>query len=280
MSRKPSPEDFYRALLATAPRPFDGRMVASIADRLGIDFDAAEALAAWSARAAAAAMTLLITGLSMNPKVAHSQINDADQTIAQWNASNAICRSVNASALQAIGACEDRDRLSKLLAQMNHCYGPTDKGGPATWSPCDGAKAAQASALARTTAHFQRMGGVFALPVVLNGTTTSFFVVDSGAANVQIPQEVAEELTRNGTLNPNDFLGERSFVVADGRRLLQRIVRLRSVKVGDRAMENVLGAVGAARSRGLLGQSLLQRLNWWKIDNVKNAIELEFTGAY
>jgi hypothetical protein len=30
----------------------------------------------------------------------------------------------------------------------------------------------------------------------------------------------------------------------------------------------------------LLGQSLLRRLNWWKIDNVRNAIELEFTGSF
>jgi hypothetical protein len=25
---------------------------------------------------------------------------------------------------------------------------------------------------------------------------------------------------------------------------------------------------------------VLRRLNWWKIDNVKNAIELEFTGSF
>jgi aspartate carbamoyltransferase catalytic subunit len=33
-------------------------------------------------------------------------------------------------------------------------------------------------------------------------------------------------------------------------------------------------------SQALLGQSLLRRLNWWKIDNVRNAIELEFTGSF
>src|SRR5205823_1678455 len=143
-----------------------------------------------------------------------------------------------------------------LLAVMNYCYGPA-KAGPATWSLCDTANKAQESALARTTASFQRMGGVFVLPAALNGHTNSNFVVDSGAANVQIPQEVADELMGIGTLNQSDFLGERRFVVADGRGVMQRVFRLRSVQIGNRTMENVLAAVGARHSQALLGQSLL-----------------------
>jgi predicted aspartyl protease len=45
-------------------------------------------------------------------------------------------------------------------------------------------------------------------------------------------------------------------------------------------MENVLAAVGTPHSRALLGQSFLRRLSWWKIDNVKNAMEFEFTGSF
>jgi len=229
-----------------------------------------------------------VVAVLAGPVLAHAQSSDAGQTIAQWNASNATCRNVNAPALEAIGACEQRDRFSKLLALMNQCYGPTDKladkvadkPGQATWSPCDATKVAQDSALARTTAQFQRKGGVFVLPAILNGGAETYFVVDSGAGNVQIPQEVAEELTRKGTLSQADFLGERTFVVADGRKLQQKLIRLRSIQVGNRSMENVLATVGAPHSQALLGQSLLRRLNWWKIDNVKNAIELEFTGSF
>jgi len=209
-----------------------------------------------------------------------AQSDDVGQTIAQWNASNTTCRNGGAPGLEAIGACEQRDRFSKLLALMNQCYGPSATGGPAAWSPCDAAKAAQDSALARTTAPFHRMGGVFVLPAVLNGTVKSYFVVDSGAANVQIPQEVAEELKRNGTLGQGDFLGDRGVIVADGRKLLQKTIRLRAIQVGSRTMDNVLATVGPPHSQALLGQSLLRRLNWWKIDNVKNAIELEFTGSF
>jgi predicted aspartyl protease len=223
---------------------------------------------------------IALVGLVAVSLPAQAQSNETGQTVAQWNASNATCRNADAPALEAIGACEQRDRYSKLLALMNQCYGPVDKAGQATWSPCDAAKLAQDSALARTTAQFQRRGGVFVLPAVLNGNAESYFVVDSGAANVQIPQEVADELMRKGTLNKGDFLGERSFVVADGRKLQQKMIRLRSIQVGNRSMENVLAAIGAPHSQALLGQSVLRRLNWWKIDNVKNAIELEFTGSF
>jgi clan AA aspartic protease (TIGR02281 family) len=212
--------------------------------------------------------------------VAWAQSAEVARTIANWNASNATCRNTATPALEAIGACEQRDRFSKLLALADQCYGPPDKGGPAGWSACDPAKAARDSALARTTAQFHRMGGVFALQVVLNGTAKPYFVVDSGAASIQIPQEVADELMRSGSLAPSDFLGDRPIVVADGRKLVQKTIRLRSVQVGNRIMDNVLAIVGPPHSQALLGQSLLRRLNWWKIDNVRNAIELEFTGAF
>jgi aspartyl protease family protein len=226
------------------------------------------------------AIVLSIVVGSAKAQTGEMPSGNAAQLIAQWQASNSTCRSQSTSALAAVGACEQRDTFSKLLALTNFCYGPMDKGAAATWSPCDAAKAARDSALARTTTSFHRMGGVFVLPGMINGNAKAYFIVDSGAANVQIPEEIAEEMKRNGTLEDGDFLGQRRFLLADGSGLQQRVFRLKSLQIGDRTMENVLAAVGAPRSRPLLGQSFLRRLNWWKIDNVKNAIELEFTGSF
>jgi clan AA aspartic protease (TIGR02281 family) len=217
--------------------------------------------------------------LALRSLPVQAQVADVGQTIIHWNASNASCRNAATSALEAIGACEQRDRFSKLLAQMNQCYGPSANG-VSGWSPCDADEAAQDSALARTTVSFHRRGGVFVLPALVNGSTESYFVVDSGAGLVQIPQETADELTAKGLLGQSDSLGDHGFVVADGRKLMQRTIRLRSVRIGNRTMENVLSSVGAPHSQALLGQSLLRRLNWWKIDNVRNSIELEFTGSF
>ena len=124
------------------------------------------------------------------------------------------------------------------------------------------------------------MGGVFVLPILLNGSTHAYVIVDSGAATVQIPEEVAEEMKRNGTLSDADSMGHHRFILADGRTMQQRVVRLKSLQIGERTMENVTATVGAPRTRTLLGQSFLRRLNWWKVDNVRNAIEFEFTGAF
>jgi aspartyl protease family protein len=225
-----------------------------------------------------AALLLALAGHA-NAQAIDSATTDPAQLVSRWQAANATCRSSTATAMAAVGACEQRDTLSKLLAQMNYCYGPADKTGPPTWAAC-GARTSQESVQARTTAQFHRMGGVFVLPAVINGGTRSYFIVDSGAANVQIPEEVAEERRRAGTLAEYELLGQRRFTLADGSGLQQRVFRLKSLQIGDRTMENVLAAVGAPRSRALLGQSFLRRLSWWKIDNVKNAMEFEFTGSF
>lgn len=218
----------------------------------------------------------------------HAQsVGEAGQFIAQWRASNTLCRSPTTPALEAIASCEQRDTYSKLLSASNYCYGPID-GAPAGWTPCGGdpsggkpsAKALQDAALARATERFQRMGGVFVLPATINGTSTAYFIVDSGASNVQIPEELAEEMKHNGTLTDADSLGQRRFTLADGSGLQQRIVRLRSIKIGERTMENVMASVSPPRSKALLGQSFLRRLSSWKIDNVRNSIEFEFTGSF
>ena len=204
---------------------------------------------------------------------------DTQQLIAQWQATDATCRNPQTAAITAIGACDQRDVYSKLLTLQRYCHRPADNAANAGWTPC-GPDSAALQAAARTTAQFQRMGGVFLLPATVNGSSNVYFIVDSGAANVQIPEDVAEQMKQAGTLTEADFLGQRRFILADGSAVNQRIFRLRSLKIGNRVMENVLAALSAPRSRPLLGQSFLRRLEWWKIDNVKNSIEFEFTGAF
>ena len=182
-----------------------------------------------------------------------------------------------AAAIAAVGACEQRDVFSKLLTLKSYCHSPAGKA--INWVPC-GADAAAQRAAARTTAQFHRMGGVFLLPASVNGPFKVYFIVDSGAANVQIPEDIVEQMKRDGLVSDSDFLGQRRFILADGSGVQQRIFRVRTLQIGDRTMENVLAALGASRSRPLLGQSFLRRLEWWKIDNVRNSIEFEFTGAF
>ena len=215
-------------------------------------------LLAFAAVTAPAGAQTAIDGAPPNPA----------QLVQQWTATDATCRNAATPAVEAVGACEQRDRVSKLLALAGYCH---DR----SWSPCGKEREAHASVAA-----FHRARGVFVLPAVLNGGPEVYFVVDSGAATVQIPEETAEALRRAGTLTDADFAGQRRFVVADGRGMQLKVFRLRSLKIGERTMENVLATVGAPRSQALLGQSFLQRLSWWKVDNVNNRLEFEYTGSF
>jgi len=191
-------------------------------------------------------------------------------------ASDAKCRNPATPAAEAVAACEQRDTHAKLLALDGYCHSATRDRQHAGWAPCDRKNVGGHTA----HAEFRRVGGVFVMPAILNGSAPVYFIVDSGAATVQIPQEVADDLRSAGTLAESDFMGQHRFILADGRTMTQRVFRLRRLQIGERAMENVLATVGAPKSRALLGQTFLRRLSWWKVDNVRNALEFEFTGAF
>lgn len=195
---------------------------------------------------------------------------DPAQILAAWRSNDETCRSTAAAALAAVAACEQRDTYAKRLMQMNFCYGP--QAATDSWRPC---AAGVTPALPKSTVQLARASGIFVAPVVLNGTVKQYAILDSGASNLQIPQEVADELRRNGTLTDADGLGQRRYILADGKGVQQRVFRLRSLQIGDKVMENVVASVSAPNSRVLLGQSVLRRLNGWAIDNVRNTLTLD-----
>ncbi|MFO1079536.1 MAG: retroviral-like aspartic protease family protein [Reyranellaceae bacterium] len=118
-------------------------------------------------------------------------------------------------------------------------------------------------------------GGTYMVPVLINGAITLDFVLDSGASDVSIPQDVVSTLIRTGTLQSSDFIGEKTYVLADGTRIKSRTFRIRSLKVGDHVLENVTGSVAATKGSLLLGQSFLSRFKTWSIDNANHMLWLE-----
>jgi len=61
-------------------------------------------------------------------------------------------------------------------------------------------------------------GGVFEIPVRINGAITLNFILDSGASDVQIPFDVFSTLVRANTIRENDLIGESTYVLADGSK--------------------------------------------------------------
>jgi gag-polyprotein putative aspartyl protease/Sel1 repeat len=120
-----------------------------------------------------------------------------------------------------------------------------------------------------------RQGGTFVVPVLINGKIELSFVVDSGAADVSIPADVVRTMIRSGTLDEKDFGATKTYILADGSRVQSRTFRIRSLKVGDRVIENVMGSEAHIAGDLLLGQSFLGKFKSWSIDNTKHALVLE-----
>jgi hypothetical protein len=126
-----------------------------------------------------------------------------------------------------------------------------------------------------TSVPMQSEGGVYVVPVLINSAITLNFVIDSGAADVSIPADVVMTLFRTGTLKDSDFLDEKTYVLADGSKVPSQTFRIRSLKVGDKVLENVVGSVATVKGSLLLGQSFLGRFKSWSLDNTTHALVFE-----
>ena len=117
-------------------------------------------------------------------------------------------------------------------------------------------------------------GGTFVVPVRINDQITLNFVIDSGASDVSVPADVVMTLLRTGTITNSDFLGTQKYRMADGSTVPSQQFMIRSLKVGDRILENVTGSIAPIQGGLLLGQSFLRRFKSWSIDNQKEALVL------
>jgi clan AA aspartic protease (TIGR02281 family) len=130
--------------------------------------------------------------------------------------------------------------------------------------------AAAAQADDRPAGHIVSMephDGAFVIPVVLNDIMTVKFIVDSGSADVSIPEDVASTLMKSGTMTGADLLGSKTYMLADGSMVPSKIYRMASLRIGGMVMQNVTVRIAAAKSSLLLGQSFLSRLKSWSVDN-------------
>ena len=128
--------------------------------------------------------------------------------------------------------------------------------------------------ISATSVPMQLEGGTYVVPVLINDAITLEFVVDSGAADVSIPADVVMTLMRTKTLNEKDFLGEQTYVLADGSKVPSQTFRIRSLKLGNKVLQNVDGSVASAQGSLLLGQSFLSRFKSWSVDNTKHVLLL------
>ncbi len=121
----------------------------------------------------------------------------------------------------------------------------------------------------------QREGSTYLVPVRINDAITLKFLLDTGASEVTIPEDVFLTLVRTGTIRQEDFLGEEKYVLADGSEQTSKRFLLHKLQVGDHILRNVVADVTSVQSvYPLLGQSFLSKLSAWSIDNEQGVLIL------
>ncbi|HTV33331.1 MAG TPA: retropepsin-like aspartic protease [Methylocella sp.] len=128
--------------------------------------------------------------------------------------------------------------------------------------------------LAPITVAMESVRGVYEVPIRLNDTITLDAIVDSGASDVSLPADVVLTLIRSKTISPDDFIGSKTYVLADGSEVPSQRFIIRSVKVGSKTLENVIAGIGSVDSQILLGQSFLSRFTSWSVDNRNHTLVL------
>ena len=143
--------------------------------------------------------------------------------------------------------------------------------GPTTAAPTplpDVTSADQASIL------MEKEGGVYVVPVRFNDMITLNAIVDSGASDMSIPADIVSTLIRTKTIADQDFLGQQTYVLADGSKVPSQRFRIRSLKVGNKTVENVVASIASVNGEILLGQSFLNRFKSWSVDNEQHTLTL------
>lgn len=138
--------------------------------------------------------------------------------------------------------------------------------------PASAASIGEPASQAQQIIPIEASNGAYVVPVVINGVLTENFIIDSGSADVSIPSDVAADLERMGTITQADLIGSKTYVMADGSRVPSQTYRLSSLRIGNLVMQNVTVRVAGEKSHFLLGQSFLNRLKSWSMDNARQAL--------
>ena len=171
------------------------------------------------------------------------------------------------------GAVPDclRSRASQVSAGCKEAIAKAEEGENSAEAP---GSSPQLTPLRSTGVALQTEGGTFVVPVLVNGAIKLNFVIDSGSADVSVPADVVMTLIRTGTVNESDFRGSTTYRLADGSTIPSSNFNIRSIKVGNIYLRNVMGSVASVKGTPLLGQSFLSRFKSWSIDNRRQVLNL------
>lgn len=135
------------------------------------------------------------------------------------------------------------------------------------------------AAAAPVSAHAEvglvKEGTAFKVPVMLSDSVTVNFGLDADSSTVTLPLETVRALIQAGRLRKEDFSDAKSYTLPDGSSLPGKSFRIRSLRVGDRVLENINGTVADGDNPPVLGQSFISRFGHVAFDLKRQVLVLE-----
>ena len=120
-----------------------------------------------------------------------------------------------------------------------------------------------------------RENGVYKVPVTVNGVPMRF-ILDTGASLISMSTAEAERMYKSGAITKDDIIGRSRFQDATGDISPGAVVRLKSVQIGDRVLENVSANIVSGSSAPLLlGQSALSKFGKISVDYRRNVVTFD-----
>jgi clan AA aspartic protease (TIGR02281 family) len=119
----------------------------------------------------------------------------------------------------------------------------------------------------------EKEGSVYYITVKI-GSMVRKFVLDSGASEINISEDLERELILDGIITKSDYLEKGTYKTANGIQECRRVM-LKNVTVGPYTISNVAASISNDNSPILLGKSFLDRFKKWSIDNDKSELILE-----
>ena len=117
--------------------------------------------------------------------------------------------------------------------------------------------------------------GIYKIPIYINDTKMSF-IFDTGARTISISATEAMFLYKQGTLKEEDFIGNVNFQDATGAMSEGTIIKLKTVKIGNKVLRDVEASIVHNSTAPLLfGQSALAKFGKVSIDYNRNEITFE-----
>lgn len=160
---------------------------------------------------------------------------------------------------KAINFGYDIDECNKLQIEMNCIKAPLIN-----------------SNLAVNSIPMKKTGGVYEIPITINGALKINFIFDAGAADVSISSDVALTLIRTGTVKNEDFIGTETYKFADGSTAKSRVFIIKEIELGNKKVFNVKASISNSLTAPLLlGQSVLNRFGRVTIDYKNQVIIFE-----